>query len=354
MYGRQALTIASQTFLGPRGGISRVCDLTARVAIETGFPLALLSVENEGGAYQHSESWKGCGGSRSKFVAACALAALRGNHIWYDQLGTARAHALTSKISRPCAVWIHGIEVWEQLRRDRLRAAHRAGFMVANTHYTRDRAIRHDKVFESAEVCWLATSQDEPPEIPANLAGPPVVFILGRLDEAAYKGHRELIEAWPEVVKGVPEARLVIAGSGPLIERYRSMAASSKTAKYIDIIGFVTESMLADLWKRTVVFAMPSRGEGFGLAYIEAMRYGIPVIASVHDAGAEVSIHNETGLNVDLSRPGDLADSIVELLRDRDLATRLGSAGQLRWRKYFCYSAFRTRFSELLGRFVKL
>jgi phosphatidyl-myo-inositol dimannoside synthase len=101
---------------------------------------------------------------------------------------------------------------------------------------------------------------------------------------------------------------------------------------------------LPDIWKSTVVFAMPSRGEGFGLSYIEAMRWGVPVIASTHDAGREVNIHNETGLNVDLEHQSELADALIELLRDRDLARRMGAAGQRRWREHFCYSAFRKRF----------
>src|ERR1700730_840788 len=89
---RGMLTIAAQTFLGSRGGIARVCQLTARVAIEAGYPVSLLSVQDEGGRYQQCNFWQGCAGSRPKFVVACARAALRGDHILYDQLGTARAH----------------------------------------------------------------------------------------------------------------------------------------------------------------------------------------------------------------------------------------------------------------------
>jgi phosphatidyl-myo-inositol dimannoside synthase len=348
------LTVASQSFLGSCGGIARVSDITSRVAVDSGYSLSLVSLQNEGGGYQDSGFWQGCGGSRAKFVVVCGRGALRGDHIFYDQLGTARAHIWPAKLVRPCGVWIHGIEVWDQLRPDRLRVAHRVGFMLANTVFTRERALRYDKVFESARTCWLATPEDDPPAEPAPLDGPPIVVILGRLDDTAYKGHKELIEAWPAVVDAVPGARLVAVGTGPSLERHRSLAAASAAAAYIDIVGFMAESSLPDLWKRTVVFAMPSRGEGFGLAYVEAMRWGIPVIASVHDAGQEVNIHNETGLNVDLDRPNELKESLVEILRNRDLARRMGAAGHRRWRKHFCYSAFRTRFSEELRRFVAL
>jgi phosphatidyl-myo-inositol dimannoside synthase len=355
MVGSQGLglTVAAQSFLGSRGGVSRLCDLTAHVAFESGFPLSLLSVENEGGSFHGHDFWHGCGGSRVKFVIACGRAALRGNHIFYDQLGTARAHVWPSRVARPCGVWIHGIEVWDQLRSDRLRAAHRVDFMLANTHFTRLRAIKYDKVFESARVCWLATLEDEPPAESASLDGPPVVLILGRLDDASYKGHRELIHAWPAVVDAVPGARLVIAGTGPSLKQHRALAATSRVSKCIDFLGFTNESMMPEVWKRSVVFAMPSRGEGFGLAYIEAMRWGVPVIASVHDAGSEVNIHNETGFNVDLCRESELTDMLIELLRNRDLAQRMGIAGQRRWRKHFCYSAFRERFVPQLKAFLQ-
>jgi phosphatidylinositol alpha-1,6-mannosyltransferase len=348
------LTIASQTFVGSSGGISRVCELMVRAAVDAGMPLKLLSVQSEDEKYQALEYWHGYGGSRARFVAACTFAALSGERIFYDQLGTARAHLWPSSLSRPHGVWIHGIEVWEQMRPDRLRTAKAAGFMLANTKYTRERAIRQNKVFESTRVCWLATLEDAPPAQQTQLDGPPAALILGRLDDAAYKGHRELIEAWPAVVEAVPNSRLIVAGVGPLLQQYRSMAAASKAAAYIDIMGFVSERALEELWRRTIVFAMPSRGEGFGLAYIEAMRWGIPVIASVHDAGPEVNIHNDTGMNVDLGRPDELRDCLIELLRDRDLARRMGLAGQHRWRSNFCYSAFRTRFTHELTQFMSL
>jgi phosphatidyl-myo-inositol dimannoside synthase len=78
------------------------------------------------------------------------------------------------------------------------------------------------------------------------------------------------------------------------------------------------------------------------------------VLASTHDAGQEVNIHNETGVNVDLDQKNDLRDALVELLRDRSLAQRMGAGGQRRWRAHFCYSAFLKRFSAELKRFTEL
>lgn len=348
------LAIASQSFEGSKGGIARVCELTARVAIDAGYSPSLLSVQNEGGLFQHKDFWRGYGGSRAGFVWACIMSGLKGDRILYDQLGTARAQIVPRSLSQPCGTWIHGIEVWYELRPDRLNAAKRMAYLVTNSHFTRERAASYDPVFAAARVCWLGTAEDDPPASLAPLDGPPVVTIIGRLDNAAYKGHRELIEAWPSVVEAVPGAELVIIGIGPSLELHCSLAAASPAAAHIKILGFVPDAALPDWWRRSVIFAMPSRGEGFGLAYVEAMRWGIPVIASVHDAGQEVNLHNSTGLNVDLDRKTELRDAVIALLRDRDMAARMGAAGHRRWRQYFCYSAFRDRFLPELRYFVDL
>ena len=347
------LTIAAQSFLGSQGGIARVCDLSARVALEAGLLLSLLSVEDEGGRFARSGLWKGYRGSRTRFVLACARSSIRGDQLFYDQLGTARAHIMPRTLARSFGVWIHGIEVWDQLRPDRLRVAHRAGFMLANSDFTRERAIGYDKVFSSARVCWLGTAEDEPPENPGDREGPPIALIVGRLDDTAYKGHRELIEVWPSVVRAIPDARLVIAGAGPSLERHRSLAAASSAADRIDILGFVEEDDLPKLWRSAHIFAMPSRGEGFGIAYIEAMRWGVPIVASVHDAAQEINVHAETGFNVNLDRVGELGEALILLLRNRELGRRMGAAGQKRWRAHFCYSAFKARFLEELRCLVK-
>jgi phosphatidylinositol alpha-1,6-mannosyltransferase len=89
------------------------------------------------------------------------------------------------------------------------------------------------------------------------------------------------------------------------------------------------------------------------LVYVEAMRYGLPVIASLHDAGQEVNVHGVTGLNVNLDRDGELADALIELLRAPDQLQRMGTAGQQRWSTHFCRSAFERRLRPILEDFAQ-
>ncbi len=116
--------------------------------------------------------------------------------------------------------------------------------------------------------------------------------------------------------------------------------------------GFVQDDQMNEIWKKTKILAMPSRGEGFGLVYIEAMRHGRPVIASIHDAAQEININGETGFNVDLDVPGQLADRIVYLLTHQKEAIQMGENGRQRWKEHFRFSAFRDRFVPILNEFI--
>jgi phosphatidylinositol alpha-1,6-mannosyltransferase len=292
------------------------------------------------------------GNSRLSFVGSVFQARFTHTHFVYDCLGMARAHAFAPFRSRPFLTMVCGIEAWGG-RPARLKTARRAAELISISSYTLERSSECDPTFARAKVCWLGTLNDDPPPSRSD-ARRPRVLILARMDETGYKGHTELIECWPKVVAAVPDAVLTIAGGGPGADYYRSLAANSPAADHIEFTGLVPEEKMEQLWEEATVFAMPSRGEGFGLVYIEAMRYGVPVIASIHDAGQEVNLDGQSGYNVNLDKPAELPDRLIHLLRDPDHAANLGKNGQKRWAEYFRYSVFRDRFRPLLRAFLDL
>jgi phosphatidylinositol alpha-1,6-mannosyltransferase len=267
-------------------------------------------------------------------------------------VGLSKAHNRLPLLRRPSLLFVHGLEVWDDLRADWKRAASRADLLVANSAYTRERAERMHGGFARARVCWLATETDDPPARPPDPSAPPAVLIVGRIDSwSLYKGHAELIECWPQVAAAVPDARLVIVGRGPGLGELRERAAR-RAPDRIEFTGFVPDEELEALWARATVFAMPSRWEGFGLTYVEAMRHAVPVIASVHDAAPEINLDGQTGYNVDLEKPAELPERLVHLLRDRDHAAALGRNGYRRWMESFRFRHFRQRFAGVLGELV--
>jgi phosphatidylinositol alpha-1,6-mannosyltransferase len=290
-------------------------------------------------------------GSRPQYVASANIALLKNTHFIYDCGGMARAHQWLPYPVRPSLVFMHGIEVWQGTSHSQqVLSLLRANRRIANTSYTRDRAAQLYPKMADSDVCWLATEADDPP-LPKASESRPNVLILSRLDR--YKGHVELIRCWPIVLNAIPDATLTIVGKGPFEQIYRKLAIETGlTEQQIEFTGFVPDDRIGEYWRRATIFAMPSRGEGFGLVYIEAMRYGIPVIGSIHDAAVEVNIDGLTGYNVNLEILDELPTRIISLLRDRDLAAQMGSNGMARWAQHFRFSSFRDRFLPLFRKWI--
>jgi phosphatidylinositol alpha-1,6-mannosyltransferase len=350
------LCLGATSLMAGGGGIARVARLMGKAlapeVAEGRVRLRTISLYDRDRTSDLGLDVMAARGSQVCFTAAIHLAALGNTHFLYDSLAMTRAHQRLPIWRRPLLAWIHGIEVWETARDIRVRASRRADVLVANSAYTRERAERVHGGFARAEVCWLGTEGDAPSSLARPLGGPPTVLMLGRLEQGRDKGHRALIACWPAVVSAVPDARLLIVGTGSDLEDIRERVAVSPVAGRIELRGFVAEADVEEVWAQATVFAMPSRGEGFGLVYVEAMRHGVPVVASVHDAAPEINVEGETGYNVDLDRPAELPERIIHLLRNPALASELGARGRTRWAQHFRFSAFRQRFLPLVRRFV--
>jgi glycosyltransferase involved in cell wall biosynthesis len=153
---------------------------------------------------------------------------------------------------------------------------------------------------------------DLPPE-PGPPAEPPHLLYVGRL--APEKGVRELAEA----TRGLP---LQVAGDGPL----RELLPQTR--------GFVPRCDLPGLYEAAAVVVVPSLREGFGMACLEAMAYGRPVVASATGGLRDLAVDGVTGV---LVPPGDAAAlraALERLLGDADLRGRLGAAAYERAREF--------------------
>lgn len=346
--------VGGATFEVGGGGIARVARMTAQALFANRCDLEVLSLlDNEpvnlGAHYTHTVR-----GSKLRFLTRCRIAMINYRHFVYDAAGVARAHGSIFGFNRPYAVWMHGIEVWDSLRPATRAVLENADLCIVNSEFTLNRYRETHGDLPTARVCWLATEEDTPPAKLANFEGPPIVMILGRIDKREdYKGHAELIASWPYVISKIPDAQLLIVGGGSGLDNIINLVRASPVARSIRCTGFVREADLPFLWQRTHVFAMPSRQEGFGIVYAEAMRYGVPVIASVHDAGQEINVHGQTGFNVDLERVDELPYSLIALLRSPDLSSKMGHAGHERWRHNFCQSAFRSRLIPIMKEFIR-
>jgi phosphatidylinositol alpha-1,6-mannosyltransferase len=251
----------------------------------------------------------------------------------------------------PALSFVHGIEAWEPVVGLKRRGVQRLDHVLFDSQHTQRTGLAANPWLASlsAEVCHCALLPAEPRS--AVTAAPsrdaPYVLTVGRMAAAErYKGHDELIEAWPAIGERRPELELVVVGDGN--DRPRLERKAERLGANVRFLGAVDDATRDALLRHCCAFALPSRGEGFGLVYLEAMREGRPVLTSNCDAGQEVIVDGETGRVVD---PGDraaIADAVIELASER--AEAMGRAGQVRYQQRFSYQPFFDRFAVALDR----
>lgn len=162
------------------------------------------------------------------------------------------------------------------------------------------------------------------------------LLAVGRLSR--YKGFGVLIEALAQVA----DASLLLVGQGECERELRALAAARQVDARLRFAGDLDDATLAAAYAAADVFVLPSldRGEAFGMVLLEAMRAGLPVVASaIAGSGVgSVVVDGETGT---LVPPGDASAlaAAIDGMRDGALRQRLGQAGRRRWQAHFTLEA---------------
>lgn len=217
-----------------------------------------------------------------------------------------------------------GIEVWKPLRLLERLALRRSWRIVAISAYTVARFRRENAGLADLDVAVCHPRVPAPVVAGASISDQPYALIVGRMSaEERYKGHDLLIEIWPRVLTEAPDATLIIAGGGDDVPRLRQRVSMAGLTERIRFVGAVPTTQLAALYRDAAFFVMPSRGEGFGIVFLEAMRAGRPCIGGV-GAAEEIITNGQDGLIVDPSRPDDVAVAITRLFVDAPYRERLG------------------------------
>lgn len=297
-------------------------------------------------------------GARLRFGARLARAqAMRDcDWVFFTHLSVAKVQSFVpARICRPYAVFLHGIEAWRPLGQELEAVLKGAALRVANSAFTAERVQRMHPAIGEVLPCPLALSADKlssrstATELRWQLGQHAVVLVARMSASERYKGHEELIAAWPGVLARVPDARLVFVGEGDDVTRLTRQARALGIEPTVVFTGFVSEDELTAIYRHAAAFAMPSRGEGFGLVYLEAMAERLPCIGAIDDAASEIIVDGETGFLVRQSDREALTERLVRLLTDDSLRRQMGDAGYHRLHEQFTYAAFSQRVLSLIG-----
>jgi phosphatidyl-myo-inositol dimannoside synthase len=332
------------------GGVQRVGRHLAAVLTEfaasRGWDCRLLSLNDSRELHRAAVGGRefvftGCERAKGRFLVTAMRAAKRNaklvlaGHVNLGPVVQAMRLAAPRMKSIICT---HGVEVWEPLSRVRRAALRRANLILAPSRDTAEQVASQQEVTRERirvlpwaldpqfEALLAASANSVPPrDFPAGR----VILTTGRWVAAErYKGMDTLITALPRLLTQWPEIQLVLAGSGDDRAWLEDFAEKNGVERHVHFLSGLSNEELAACYAACEIFALPSRGEGFGLVYLEAMACGKPVIGGTHGGTPEIIQDGVTGYLVPHGDPIQLATAIQTLLADPQHAREMGARGR--------------------------
>lgn len=352
-------------FYGAFGGVPAygrmLAEILSAYAARTAVPfLALSLIDATPDIGTHSrpvEYTRFCGaaGRRFGFVGNALTYGLRHRPavavIMHVSLAPVADALLSLGLLQRYVLVLHGCEAWRPPTLLQSVAARHAGRIVATTEFTAT-AYRNFTGLPPHRLSVIPLAIRRLPVAPKRSfhAGRPLrVLTVGRQwSIERYKGTDDLIRAVAVLLQAGTQVELSIVGSGDDIPRLEQLTRALGVAGYVQFLGSPRDEDLDIAYQSCDVFAMPSRAEGFGIAFIEAMSYGTPCIGGRHGGTPEVIDDGVNGFLVEHGSVGELSRCLAQLCANRELLHRLGTAAREKVERTYLPSHMETAWFRLL------
>lgn len=285
--------------------------------------------------------------SRSRFLLEAVGAGFRGydlviaNHVALAPVAT----VLRLLFGTPYWVACHSVEIWWGTSRVRRAALTRASLILPVSHYTAE-VVKKIEGVRSSRVKILYNAIPDAFDMALRAQGshagskkdaPGLLSVCNLVRGNEFKGVDTVIRSLPTVLKVYPHLRYTVVGEGEIRKALEKLAAETGVANNVVFRGEISDAELVEQYWDCDVFVLPSRGqqrgeiggEGFGRVYAEAALAGKPIVGSRTGGAAEAVIDGKSGFLVDPASTDAVSKAVLDILRDPELASRMGSQGRM-------------------------
>ncbi len=342
-----------------------------RALLELGYDLSVVSVNDREGSDNPGYVFVPCGKHRYFKKIAFAvnsfrqMLAFKPEFVLCGHVNMSFFCMLLSRVFKiPYFTVAHGVEAW-QLKGIRKLGVRCSKGIFSVSRFTRSKILSRLPAYPRSAIPILHNTFDEEQfnlrMKPVHLmqrwgiaADDRIILTVARLSaRERYKGYDRLIMAMREIVKEIPNAKYIIVGSGSDDNRIRRLIRDNHLQERVILTGFIPHEEMADYYGLCDVFAMPSKGEGFGIVFLEALACGKPVIAGNKDGSTEVFLSTSPGILVDPDNHIEIKEAVVKILK-QEIPPELSNGAELRRyaRDNFGFNAFKEQLSGIIHKNV--
>ena len=316
--------------------------------------------------YLPAHQFRGFGENKIKFVIESVKAGKNASVVILSHINLLSVGYLIKLISpaTKLVLIVHGIEVWEPFSGRRKRMLKKCDLIVAVSSFTKN-TMRQLTGFSAEKFVVLNNCLD--PFLPERLSdnkdpemlkrygfdkNHTIVMTLTRLSaKERYKGYDHVLHSIKDLITSYPGIRYLIVGKYDEEERHRLEIIIDELGikPYVVFAGFVPDEELNKHYQLSDIYIMPSKKEGFGIVFIEALYYGKPVIAGNKDGSTDALRDGDFGLLVNPDDTAEITSSIVRVLSNRE--RYIPNHQQLL--AHFSFDVYKSRWANLLDQLVK-
>ena len=281
--------------------------------------------------YLPAKNFKGFGVNKIALVVKTITTKTAPNIVLISHINLAVVGLVIKLFNPKCKIWLiaHGIEVWRQMPLYKMLFLKYCDKVICVSRYTKHQMV--DKHHVDAEKCTVLNNAVDPfMKLPVKFSKPdhllqryhltpqiPVIFTLTRLAVTEqYKGHDQVIKVIGKLALKFPGIKYLLSGQYDRKEeaRIRKLIAEYGAHDHVILTGFIDEHELPDHFLLADLFVLPSKKEGFGIVFIEALACGLPVICGNSDGSVDAIRNGELGTAINTDNLNDLECAITKYL----------------------------------------
>jgi len=282
--------------------------------------------------YLPPENFRGFNLNRINFVLKTILKSDKPDIVIISHINLAIIGLLMKMTNPKCKVWLiaHGIEVWRPLSQLKNLLLKHCDKIICVSSFTKQQMIKRHK--SDPAICTVLNNVIDPfMKLPITFTKPvnllkryqltgkePILFTLTRLASTEqYKGHDQVIKVISRLKIKFPDVKYILSGKYDHKEeiRIQKLITAYDVSEQIILTGFIDESELTDHFLLADLFVLPSKKEGFGIVFIEALACGLPVVCGNSDGSVDAICNGALGKAINADDLIELEGAITEYLK---------------------------------------